>query len=63
MAAGSRTSAGSRSGGPSPDTFTTAVYNGLRELASVMQDAGYRVRTQERPLPDPVDRVKLLVYR
>ncbi|MFB6552664.1 hypothetical protein [Streptomyces sp. NPDC056405] len=48
---------------PAPDTFTTAAYDGLREMASVMQDASYRVRTQERALPDAVEWVDLLVYR
>ncbi|MFE0930853.1 DUF6415 family natural product biosynthesis protein [Streptomyces mutabilis] len=48
---------------PSSHTSTKAVYDGLREMASVMQDAGYQVRTQERPLPDTVESVDLLVYR
>ncbi|NEC71264.1 MULTISPECIES: hypothetical protein [Streptomyces] len=47
---------------PAPGTFTAAVYDGVREVASVMQDAGYRVRTQERPLPERVESVDLLVY-
>ncbi len=48
---------------PAPDTAADAVYGGLRELASVVRGAGYRVRSQERPLPDAVDTVDLLVYR
>jgi hypothetical protein len=51
---------------PAPDSSTEAVCDGLRELASVAQGAGYRVRAPERPLPDVVETVEtvdLLVYR
>jgi len=48
---------------PAPDTSAEAVYDRLREMTSVMQADGYRVRTQDRPLPDAVETVALLVYR
>ncbi|GHB14484.1 hypothetical protein GCM10010330_80240 [Streptomyces tendae] len=40
-----------------------AVNGGLREMAMTMWDTGYRLRTQERALPDAVESVDLLVYR
>ncbi|WP_432886306.1 hypothetical protein [Streptomyces sp. CA-251251] len=40
-----------------------AVNGGLREMAMTMRDTGYRLRTQERALPDAVETVDLLVYR
>ncbi|MDX3345855.1 hypothetical protein PV387_14645 [Streptomyces sp. ME02-6987-2C] len=40
-----------------------AVHRDLREVVSVMRDEGYRVRQQERSLPNAVREVDLLVYR
>ncbi|MET8822531.1 hypothetical protein [Streptomyces rochei] len=45
-----------------PDTSAETVHAGVREMASVVQDLGYRLRTQERPLPNAVETVDLLVY-
>ncbi|MGI5397108.1 hypothetical protein [Streptomyces sp. CA-251251] len=47
---------------PAQDSAET-VNGGLREMAMAMWDTGYRVRTQERALPDAVESVDLLVYR
>jgi hypothetical protein len=43
--------------------FSAAVHDDLREFIDRMQDAGYRTRMQERPIPDAVESVDLLVYR
>lgn len=48
---------------PTPASSNEAVYDGLRKMTEVLQADGYRVRMQERPLPDAVESVGLLVYR
>ncbi|MFF8399831.1 hypothetical protein [Streptomyces sp. NPDC016172] len=48
---------------PAPDSSSARVYAGLREFASIVQGADYRTRLQERPIPDAVESVDLLVYR
>ncbi|MEW2001117.1 hypothetical protein ACFWFH_34450 [Streptomyces coelicoflavus] len=45
------------------DGSADAVNADLREMALTMWEVGYRVRTQERSLPDVVESVDLLVYR
>ncbi|MCX4858345.1 hypothetical protein [Streptomyces canus] len=48
---------------PAPGTSSAEIYEGLREIGSVVQDAGYLTRLQERPIPDAAKSVDLLVYR
>lgn len=49
---------------PAPGfAFSAAVHDDLREFIAAMQDAGYRTRLQERPIPDEVGQLDLLVYR
>jgi hypothetical protein len=48
---------------PAPGTSSTEIYEGLREIGSVVQDADYLTRLQERPIPDAAKSVDLLVYR
>ncbi|MFJ3365801.1 hypothetical protein [Streptomyces anthocyanicus] len=48
---------------PTPGTTAGTAYEGLREMALAMWDAGYRVQAQERPLPEIVESIDLLVFR
>ncbi|MER5376247.1 hypothetical protein [Streptomyces sp. NPDC002553] len=47
---------------PAPGTSSAEVYEGLREFSAAVQEADYRTRLRERPIPDEAESVDLLVY-
>jgi hypothetical protein len=48
---------------PTPGAVSPQIYDGLRRLASDLRRVGYRTQLQERPIPDAVEWVDVLVYR